>query len=99
MYGASPRNLCAFFKEHLIKKNLTFSGGKPPENPDYGKCPDGEWTAVEGPKCFYVSNADSTSTKTFFDAQSDCENRGGNLAGITDKAENERIFAEASSTF
>ena len=79
---------------NLSKQSIHISGGKPPENPDYGKCPDGEWTAVEGPKCFYVSNADSTQTKSFQDAQSDCENRGGSLAGIADKAENERIFAE-----
>ena len=42
---------------------------KPPESPDYGPCPDGEWTAVEGSKCFFVSNADSTKTKSFYDAQ------------------------------
>ena len=51
---------------------------------------------MEGAKCFFVSNADSTKTKSFFDAQSDCENRGGSLAGIADKAENERVFAQAS---
>ena len=72
---------------------------KPPESPDYGPCPDGEWTAVEGSKCFFVSNADSTKTKSFYDAQADCENRGGNLAGIVDKAENERVFAQVSRKF
>ena len=88
--------LCFYI--HTLKYFL-IAAEKPPESPDYGKCPDGEWTAVEGPKCFFVSNADSTQTKSFFDAQSDCENRGGNLAGITDKAENERVFAQVSNVW
>ena len=83
-------------KHHFI----TISADKPPESPDYGKCPtdsdgsDSDWISVEGPKCFYVSNTDATKTKSFQDAEKACENRGGWLTGITSKEENERVYAQ-----
>ncbi len=64
--------------------------------PHFGNCPEGDWTDVEGPKCYYVSNSDPLNGKSWSDALLDCEGRGGTLASIESAAENGRVYTEVS---